>query len=332
MRIAFYDAHKYEKKIFDEINERFRHDITYFDFQLNENTCMTAKDFDVVCVFVNDALNDTVIRQLKNFNIKMIALRCSGFNNIDLDSANKNGITVVRVPSYSPHAIAEHTIGLMLSLMRKLPQAYVRTRGANFSLEGLVGRELFEKTVGIIGTGQIGKVTAEILKGFGCNLMLYDIYQDHKWAEKHGFLYYPLQEVLQSSDILTLHCPLTDQTKHIINFGSINLLKKNCILINTSRGALIETTALIKSLKLKKIAGAALDVYEEENTFFFTDWSDEILNDDTLARLLTFPNVIITSHQAFLTEEALKAIATTTLKNISELDKNETISNIVLTA
>lgn len=332
MRIAFYDAHKYEKKIFDEMNEKFRQDITYFDFQLNENTCMTAKDFDVVCVFVNDTLNDTVIKQLKEFNIKMIALRCSGFNNIDLDSANKNGITVVRVPSYSPHAIAEHTIGLMLSLMRKLPQAYVRTRGANFSLEGLVGRELFEKTVGIIGTGQIGKVTAEILKGFGCNIMLYDIYQDHKWAEKNGFFYYPLQEVLQSSDIITLHCPLTDQTKHIINFGSVNLLKKNCILINTSRGALIETTALIKSLKLKKIAGAALDVYEEENTFFFTDWSDEILNDDTLARLLTFPNVIITSHQGFLTEEALKAIATTTLKNISELDKNETLSNIVLTA
>lgn len=332
MRIAFYDAHKYEKKIFDEINERFRHDITYFDFQLNENTCMTAKDFDVVCVFVNDTLNDTVIRQLKDFNIKMIALRCSGFNNIDLDSASKNEITVVRVPSYSPHAIAEHAVGLMLALLRKLPQAYVRTRGANFSLEGLVGRELFEKTIGIIGTGQIGKVTAEILKGFGCNIMLYDIYQDHKWAGKHNFMYYPLQEVLQSSDILTLHCPLTDQTKHIINFGSINLLKKNCILINTSRGALIETTALIKALKLKKIAGAALDVYEEENTFFFTDWSDEILNDDTLARLLTFPNVIITSHQAFLTEEALKAIATTTLTNISELDTNETISNVVLTA
>ncbi|MBQ0162788.1 MAG: 2-hydroxyacid dehydrogenase [Treponema sp.] len=332
MRIAFYDAHKYEKKIFDEMNEKFRHDITYFDFQLNENTCMTAKDFDVVCVFVNDTLNDTVIKQLKEFNIKMIALRCSGFNNIDLDSASKNGITVVRVPSYSPHAIAEHTIGLMLSLLRKLPQAYVRTRGANFSLEGLIGRELFEKTIGIIGTGQIGKVTAEILKGFGCNIMLYDIYQDHKWADKNGFFYYPLQEVLQSSDIITLHCPLTDQTKHLINFGSVNLLKKNCIIINTSRGALIETTALIKALKLKKIAGAALDVYEEENTFFFTDWSDEILNDDTLARLLTFPNVIITSHQAFLTEEALKAIATTTLKNISDFDKKETLSNIVLTA
>lgn len=332
MRIAFYDAHKYEKKIFDEMNEKFRHDITYFDFQLNENTCMTAKDFDVVCVFVNDTLNDIVIKQLKEFNIKMIALRCSGFNNIDLDSASKNGITVVRVPSYSPHAIAEHTIGLMLSLLRKLPQAYVRTRGANFSLEGLIGRELFEKTIGIIGTGQIGKVTAEILKGFGCSIMLYDIYQDHKWADKNEFFYYPLQEVLQSSDIITLHCPLTDQTKHLINFGSVNLLKKNCIIINTSRGALIETTALIKALKLKKIAGAALDVYEEENTFFFTDWSDEILNDDTLARLLTFPNVIITSHQAFLTEEALKAIATTTLKNISDFDKKETLSNIVLTA
>lgn len=332
MKIAFYDTHKYDKKIFDEINEKYQNEITYFDFSLNENTVTTAMGFDVVCVFVNDILNYKVIQKLKEYDIKMIALRCSGFNNIDLDSANQNGITVVRVPSYSPHAIAEHTIGLMLALMRKLPQAYVRTRGANFSLEGLVGQELFNKTVGIIGTGQIGKVTAEILKAFGCQIMLYDIYQDHKWADKNNFTYYPLQEVLQESDILTLHCPLTDQTKHIINFGSINLLKKNCILINTSRGALIETTALIKALKQKKIAGAALDVYEEESSFFFTDWSDEILNDDTLARLLTFPNVIITSHQAFLTEEALKAIAETTLKNISAFNDGKIISDIVLTA
>lgn len=332
MKIAFYDAHKYEKKIFNEINERFQHDITYFDFLLNENTCVTARGFDAVCVFVNDSVNATVIVKLKEYGIKMIALRCSGFNNVDLDAANHNGIMIIRVPSYSPHAIAEHTVGLMLSLLRKLPQAYVRTRGANFSLEGLVGQELFEKTIGIIGTGQIGKVTAEILKAFGCKIMLYDIYQDHKWADRNFFMYYPLQEVLQSSDILTLHCPLTDQTKHLINFGSINLLKKNCILVNTSRGALIETTALIKALKLKKIAGAALDVYEEESGFFFTDWSDEILNDDTLARLLTFPNVIITSHQAFLTEEALKSIATTTLNNISEFEKRQTVSDIVLTA
>ncbi|MBQ0002273.1 MAG: 2-hydroxyacid dehydrogenase [Treponema sp.] len=332
MKIAFYDTHKYDRKAFDEINKKYNFEITYFDFMLNENTCLTAKGFDAVCVFVNDVVNKTVIEKLKEYNIQMIALRCAGFNNIDLDSANRNGITVVRVPSYSPHAIAEHTIGLILSLLRKLPQAYVRTRGANFSLEGLVGQELYNKTVGIIGIGKIGKLVAEILSSFGCKIMLYDIYQDYKWAESNNFMYYPLPELLQSSDIITLHCPLTESTKHLINFGSINLLKRNCILINTSRGALIETTSLIKALKLKKIAGAALDVYEEESAFFFTDWSDEILNDDTLARLLTFPNVIITSHQGFLTEEALQEIARTTLKNISELENGDTISNIVLTA
>ena len=330
MKIAFYDTHKYEKRVFEEVNKGFNFDITFFDFHLNEDTYLTAKGFDAVCVFVNDVVNQKVIKKLSDCKVKIIALRCSGFNNVDLGSATRNGISVVRVPSYSPHAIAEHTVGLMLSLLRKLPQAYIRTRGANFSLEGLVGKELYQKTVGIIGTGKIGKIVALILQSFGCNVMLYDIYQDFSWADKYNLTYYPLQEVLTNSDIITLHCPLTEQTKHIINSASINLLKYNCVLINTSRGALIDTMSLINALKLKKIAGAALDVYEEESAFFFTDWSDEILDDDILARLLTFPNVIITSHQAFLTEEALNAIAETTLENIARFDKGNVMENLVL--
>lgn len=330
MKIAFYDTHKYEKKIFDEVNISFNFEITYFDFRLNEITSYTAKGFDVVCVFVNDVINQKVIETLSEYKIKMIALRCSGFNNVDFETAHKHNITVIRVPSYSPHAIAEHTIGLILSLLRKLPLSYVRTRGANFSLEGLVGSEIYGKTIGIIGTGQIGKTVALILKGFGCNIMLYDINQDFKWANSNGLLYFSLTEVFKTSDILTFHCPLTAQTRHLINSKSITLLKKNAIIINTSRGALIDATALIHSLKIKQIAGAALDVYEEENEFFFSDWSNEIIPDDTLARLLTFPNVIITSHQAFLTQEALVEIALTTLKNIQNLEKKGIVENVVL--
>ena len=330
MKIAFYDTHKYERKIFEKVNEKYHFEITYFDCRLDENTCISSKGFDVVCIFVNDKVTKSVIEKLSEYKVKMIALRCAGFNNVDIEAANMNDMTVVRVPSYSPHAIAEHTIGLILSLYRKLPQAYVRTRGANFSLEGLVGQELYGKTVGVIGTGQIGKVVAEILKGFGCNIMIYDIYQDEKWAFKNRFEYSTLAEVFQKSDILTLHCPLTEQTRHIINHGSVNLLKKNSIIVNTSRGALIDSAALIKALKLKKIAGAALDVYEEESDIFFTDWSEDILSDDTLVRLLTFPNVIVTSHQAFLTEEALNSIAETTMQNISNLGKNDIIENVVI--
>lgn len=330
MRIAFYDTHKYEKEIFETVNQKYKFDITYFDFKLNETTCASAKGFDVLCIFVNDVVSEKVIRCLREYKVQMIALRCSGFNNVDIEAAFMDDITVVRVPSYSPHSIAEHTVGLILSLIRKLPQAYVRTRGANFSLEGLVGTELYGKTVGVIGTGSIGKITAEILKGFGCNIILYDIVRDQKWANKKGFEYCTLPEVFQQSDIISLHCPLTDQTRHIINEGSVNLLKKNCILVNTSRGGLIDSKALINALKAKKIVGAALDVYEEESEIFFKDLSYDILTDDMLARLLTFPNVIITSHQAFLTNEALKSIAETTLENIYRLDKEEVVDNVII--
>lgn len=330
MKIAFYDTHKYERRVFEKVNSKYYLDITFFEFRLDETTCPSAKGYDVVCVFVNDVVSEKVIKKLSEYKVQMIALRCAGFNNVDIEAAANEDITVVRVPSYSPHSVAEHSIGLLLALLRKLPQAYVRTRGSNFSLEGLVGMELYGKTVGIIGTGQIGKITAEILKGFGCDIMLYDINRDVKWAGKKDFEYYPLSQVFQQSDIISLHCPLTDQTRHIINFGSINLLKPNCVIVNTSRGALIETAALINALKLKKIAGAALDVYEEESKIFFKDWSDEILSDDTLARLLTFPNVIITSHQAFLTEEALQAIAEVTLENMSRLAHDEAVEHVVL--
>lgn len=330
MKVAIFDTHKYEQTVFEKVNGSYHFKITYFDFKLNENTCLAATGFDVVCVFVNDVVNKTVIDRLSEYKVKMIALRCSGFNNVDLEEARKKDITVVRVPSYSPHAIAEHTIGLVLALIRKLPQAYVRTRGANFSLEGLVGTELYNKTAGIIGTGQIGKLVALILKSFGCKVMLYDVSQDNKWAEKNKMEYYPLVEIFSESDIISFHCPLTDKTKHMINMASIKLLKKGSILVNTSRGGLIKTSALIEALKQKRIAGAALDVYEEESEFFFSDLSSEILSDDELARLLTFPNVLITGHQAFLTEEALDEIALTTLKNIQNLKNNGIIENIVL--
>lgn len=330
MRIAVYDTHKYEKESFERANKKYNFDITFYDFKLNETTCSSAKGFDVLCVFVNDIVSEKVIRCLKEYNVQMIALRCAGFNNVDIEAAFMDDITIVRVPDYSPHSIAEHTVGILLSLIRKLPQAYVRTRGANFSLEGLVGSELYGKTVGIIGTGKIGKITAEILQGFGCNIMLYDIVHDQKWARRKGMEYYILPEVFQQSDIISLHCPLTDQTRHIINSSSVNMLKKNCIIVNTSRGALIDTKALIGALKSKKIAGAALDVYEEESEYFFKDWSEDILTDDILARLLTFPNVLITSHQAFLTNEALNSIAEITLENIYKLDKDEIVDNVII--
>lgn len=329
MKIAFYDAHQYDIKYFSEANKDFNYQIDFFDFRLNEKTSDSADGYDCVCVFINDTLNKDVLIKLSLYGIKLIVLRCAGYNNINLEEAEKLQITVLRVPDYSPHAIAEHGISLLLALLRKIPQSYIRTKSGNFSQDGLIGKNLFGKTAGIIGTGRIGRVMAEILKGFGMNILLHDINPSEKWAQDNKFEYVSLRDLFSKSDIISLHCPLTKTTRHIINNGSLSLVKPDCILLNTSRGGLIDTDALVKALKLKKIGGAALDVYEEEGNYFFNDWSEDIITDDILARLMTFPNVIITAHQGYLTDDALKAIAMTTLQNVWHFENKDTLDNII---
>ncbi|MBO5606395.1 MAG: 2-hydroxyacid dehydrogenase [Treponema sp.] len=327
--MAFYDTRKYDQESFTEKNKEFLYNIEFFDFHLNERTALTAKGFEVVCVFVNDNLNEKTIAILKECGVKLIALRCAGYNNVDLKAAAQAGITVVRVPAYSPHSVAEHAVALLMALTRRIPQAYMRTRTGNFTLNGLTGRDLNGLTAGILGTGRIGRIMAEILSGFGMNIEAYDVYPDNDWAAKHGFKYVQLTRIFADSDVLSLHCPLTEETKHIVNTQSLQLMKRDAVIINTGRGALIDSAALVHALKKQTIGGAALDVYEEESKYFFDDWSVNVIRDDTLARLLTFPNVIITGHQAFLTTNALKAIAETTLGNIRSFYAGEELANQV---
>ncbi len=327
--IAFYDTRNYDRDAFTRENRQFLYNIDFFDFHLDEKTALTAKGYDVVCAFVNDSLSAKVIYILKDCGVKLIAMRCAGYNNVDLAAAKEAGIPVVRVPAYSPHSVAEHAASLLLSLTRRIPQAYMRTRTGNFSLNGLTGRDLHGLTAGILGTGKIGKIFAEILSGFGMNIEVYDVYPDTAWAEAHKFKYVRLDELFKDADVLSLHCPLTDNTKHIINEQSLALMKRDAVIINTGRGALIDTKALVYSLKKQTIGGAALDVYEEESRYFFDDWSVDVIRDDTLARLLTFPNVIITGHQAFLTSNALQAIAQTTLGNVKQFIESGLVQNEV---
>ncbi len=329
MKVAFYDTHQYEKQTFKDLNRNYKNEIKFFDFKLDENTVSTCCGYDCVCVFVNDTLNEKVLTQLAECSIKLVALRCAGFNNVNLEVAKKLDITIVRVPGYSPSAVAEHAAALLLALTRKIPQAYVRTKTGNFTLEGLTGRNLKGLTAGIIGTGKIGKEAARIFSGFGMKILLYDVKPDKFWATGNSFEYVTLKDILVNSDVISLHCPLTSENKHMINRHSLELIKNDAVLINTSRGALVETSALVEALKLKHIGGAALDVYEEESKFFFTDWSEEVITDDVLIRLLTFPNVIVTSHQAFLTKEALEEIAGTTLQNIKDYESGIYVENTV---
>ncbi len=333
MKIAFFSAKNYEKKIFDSFNKKFNNKIIYLEPHLNENTVTLAMGFNAACVFVNDDLNATVIEALAGFSIKLIALRCAGYNNIDLETAFKYGIKVVRVPAYSPYSVAEHTVALILALNRKIYKAYHRVREGNFALDGLLGYDLNGRTVGIIGTGKIGEVVAKIMKGFGCNILAYDVVENNSCLEL-GVNYVPLEKLFQESDLITLHCPLTRETHHMINAESLDKMKKGVVLINTSRGALIDTKAVIKSLKSGKVGALGLDVYEEEGDLFFEDQSNKVIQDDIFARLLTFPNVVITGHQAFFTKEALDNIAETTIENIvmfekSGSSKNEIIPSIV---
>ena len=316
MKIAFFDTHSYDKKSFVEANKAFNYEIDFRDYKLNENTALTAQGYDVVCVFVNDVVNAEVIKTLADCGVKLIALRCAGFNNVDLKAVASAGIKVVRVPAYSPYAVAEHGVALLMSLTRHIPQAYLRTKTANFNIEGLTGRDLYGLTAGILGTGKIGRIMADILMGFGMKIIAYDPFPNEQWAKEKNIEYVGLDEIFQRSDVLSLHCPLTEETKHVVNHDRMKMMKHDAVIINTGRGALIDSKALVHALKHGHIGGIGMDVYEEESKYFFSDWSTDIMTDDTLARLLTFPNVIITGHQAFLTTNALKNLAETTLENV----------------
>ena len=316
-KIAFFGAKPYDIASFDKVNEKYNYDIRYYKGHLNPNNVVLTQDTDAVCIFVNDTADAAVIDAMVDNGVKLLALRCAGFNNVDLKAA-KGKLPVVRVPAYSPYAVAEYSLALMLSLNRKIHRAYWRTRDGNFSLNGLMGFDMHGKTIGIIGTGKIAKILIRLLKGFGMRILAYDLYPDMKFAGEEGISYVSLDELYRESDIISLHCPLTDQTKYMIDKDSIDKMKEGVMIINTGRGQLINTNDLIEGLKEKKIAAAGLDVYEEEGEYFYEDKSDKIIDDDVLARLLSFNNVIITSHQAFFTKEALHNIAETTLQNIED--------------
>lgn len=314
-KIAFFGTKPYDEKSFTNVNEQYNFDIRYFKGHLNRNNILLAQGMDAVCIFVNDTADAYIVNQLAGYGVKLLALRCAGFNNVDLEAA-KGKLTVVRVPAYSPYAVAEYALAMMLSLNRKIHRAYWRTRDGNFSLHGLMGFDMYGKTVGIIGTGKIAKILIKILNGLGMNILANDLYPDYKFAEENRITYVPLDELYEKSDIISLHCPLTEETQYLINHHSIRKMKDNVMIINTGRGQLINTNALIDGLKNKKIGSAGLDVYEEEGDYFYEDKSDKIIDDDVLARLLSFNNVIVTSHQAFFTREAMLNIAETTLQNI----------------
>jgi D-lactate dehydrogenase len=326
MKIAFFSTQPYDKEYFERYNKQ--HEIIFFDAQLNEQTVNLAKGCDAVCGFVNDQLNASVIKSLAETGIKIIAQRCAGFNNVDLYAAKENKILVVRVPAYSPHAVAEHALALIMTLNRKTHKAYNRVREANFSLDRLTGFDVYGKTVGVIGTGKIGQCFAHIMQGLGCKVLAFDIIAN-KDLEAAGVQYLPLVDVLKQSDILSLHCPLTEQTKHLINKTSLNLMKDGSMLINTSRGGLIDTKAAIDALKKGKLGYLGIDVYEQEEKLFFHDLSENIIEDDLIMRLLSFPNVLITAHQGFLTDEALTQIALITLQNVSDFEQGKILVNIV---
>lgn len=315
MKIAVFSTKPYDRQFLDEANEASSHEINYFEVPLNRRTAVLAEGYSAVCIFVNDRVDAAVLECLARFGIRLVTLRAAGFNNVDLEAANRLGIRVARVPAYSPHAVAEHTVALMLALNRKLHRAYQRVREANFELDGLLGFDLNGRTVGIVGTGKIGTVVAHILSGFGCHLLGYDLYPNEE-CTRLGVRYVDTPELFAESDIITLHCPLTPETYHIIDDAALTKMKDGTMLINTSRGALIDTPAVIAALKSGKLGYLGLDVYEEEADLFFKDLSGRVLEDDVFARLLTFPNVLITGHQAFFTEEAMRNIARTTVANI----------------
>ncbi len=328
IRIAFFDTHAFEKEVFERENQA-KQAITYFEPRLTESTALLASGFECVCAFANDKLDGATLALLAKGGTRLIALRSAGYNHVDLAAAKRLGLKVVRVPAYSPHSVAEHAVCLLLALNRKIFRAHDRVREMNFSLEGLVGFDLFGKVVGVVGTGKIGAVFARILLGFGCKVIAYDKVPDPELV-KLGVVYKNFEGVLAESDVVSLHVPLCPETKHLIDAQSIVRMKTGAYLINTGRGGLVDASAVLKALKSKKLGAVGLDVYEEEESVFFKDLSDEGIEDDLLARLISFPNVLITSHQGFLTHEALTGIAQTTLGNIEAFMGNGVLVNEVV--
>lgn len=317
IKIAFFDTKEYDKKLFNEYNKKYQYDITYFESTLSTETAPLTKGFDVVCIFVHDKIDENTFKILEENGVKLVALRCAGFNNVDLD--HKGNIRVVRVPQYSPYAVAEHAVALLLNITRKLYKSYQRTKKYNFTLDGLLGFDIHGKTVGVIGTGRIGKAFIQIMKGFGTNVIAYDLFKDENASKELGFEYVSLDELYARSDIISLHCPLSPETENIINEKSIEKMKDGVILINCSRGKLIDTNSLIKQMETGKIGGVGLDVYEDEDEFFLRDMTNSYKRDKNLSILLSMPNLIITSHQAFFTSEALNKIANDTCQNIKDI-------------
>ncbi|MBQ3706912.1 MAG: 2-hydroxyacid dehydrogenase [Clostridia bacterium] len=322
MKIAFFDAKPYDIPAFTKYGKAAGIGFKFYETKLNEDTVALAQGADGVCVFVNDTVNAMVIDRLASGGVKFVALRCAGYNNVDLDYAAGN-VRVVRVPAYSPYAVAEHAMALLLTSVRRIHKAYNRTKDFNFSLSGLTGFDLHGKTVGVVGTGRIGRVFIDICRGFGMKVLAYDKFP----AKDAGIDYVPLDELFGESDVISFHCPLTEETFHLVNRETVKRMKKGVILVNTSRGALIDSEALLEGIKERHIGAACLDVYEEEGDVFFRDLSGHIFDDDTLARLITMPNVLVTSHQAFLTEEALDNIAATTVENLAALRDGKPCAN-----
>ena len=319
MKVAFFSSKSYDQEYFTRINEAFGHELRFFDTRLDSQTIQLAKKYDAVCAFVNDKVDAKTLKKMKRRGIHLLVLRNAGFNNVDLEAAEKNGITVLRVPAYSPEAVAEHALALILTLNRKTHKAYNRVREGNFSLERLVGFNISGKTAGIIGTGAIGKAFINLLKGFNMTVVAHDPYPSEELLHQ-GVKYMSLEELLSCSDIISLHCPLTPETRGMINSDTLAHVKQGAMLINTSRGKLIDTEAVIRALREKRLASLGIDVYAEEEKLFFKDLSEMIIDDDTISRLISLPNVLITAHQAFLTREALEQIAETTLQNITDFE------------
>jgi D-lactate dehydrogenase len=330
VRVHVFSAKPYDQRFFDQANRDGRHVLEYLDVSLNGRTTALAAGADAVCVFVNDVVDNAVLGQLARYGVRTVALRCAGFNNVDIDAAARRGICVVRVPSYSPHAVAEHTIALILSLDRHIHRAYQRVRDQNFALEGLLGFDLHGRTAGVVGTGQIGSIVARLLSAFGCTVLAHDPVHDPA-AEAAGVRYVPLDTLVGRGDVITLSCPLTSQTRHIIDEAAVAHMKRGVMLVNTGRGALIDTVAVVNGLKSGQIGSLAIDVYEEEGPLFYEDRSSQVLADDLFARLLTFPNVLVTAHQGFFTEEALTAIAATTMANLDAVAAGRPCANELTT-
>ncbi len=327
IKIAFFDTKDYDQEFFNEYNKNYNYEITYFESKLNAETAPLAKGFDVVCIFVNDTADKKTLDLLNEYGVKVLALRCAGFNNVDLEHVGN--IKVVRVPQYSPYAVAEHATALLLNINRKIYKSYQRVKKYNFSLDGLLGFDIHGKTIGVVGTGRIGKVFIQIMKGFGTKIIAYDLFKDEKFAKENDFEYVSFNELCQRSDIISLHCPLTPETTNIINKNAIDQMKKGVIIINCSRGQLINTDDLITELSTGKIGGVGLDVYDKEGDYFLKDMSNSYQRDKNLSLLISMPNVIVTSHQAFFTSEALNKIASDTCQNIYDIiEKGECINEV----